>query len=286
MPNLLGKEARKKRFLEDATLDTIAINMETARINSESLDSSRSALANLHAASDLAASSLQTLASQSERLDSIENSMNRIEGQVHVADEKAREIKRLQRLFIFPNLKTLFRKKKAKEETNEETEESTPEPSSNSNTSTNSKRLLTTASKLTSQQQLKQQQQQARQTSDSTLSSPLSPTTESLDFLDEDDLQTELEINQNLNSISKGLSLLKEASMAMGEEIDLQTMRISAMGNVGERASAAVGAASKKLDDVLVGTKNAKKGSSSSSTVANMAVRAVAGKTVARALRR
>ncbi|KAJ3201353.1 hypothetical protein HDU67_001393 [Dinochytrium kinnereticum] len=238
-------------------LNTAAASIDAKRLHAESLMRSRAALAHLHTAHSIAAHSLVSLAMQSERLDGIESSLSLVEGQVKVADEKAREIKRMQRLFVLPKswrlfgrLKDMMKKKNAKtphsSSSNDDGEETPTTPSSQPTSS-----LLTTAKRLT---------QSHQPSEDTLLPSPRDSTTKDLLVSlfedaaeDQEDLQVEHEINQTLHGISHGLSLLKEASVAMGDEIEMQTRRITGLGDVGARAAEAVGAANRTLDQVVAG---------------------------------
>ncbi|KAJ3089630.1 hypothetical protein HDU96_003709 [Phlyctochytrium bullatum] len=240
-----------------AALDALALDIDRSRLHKDSCARALNALSAVEEAKQVAASSLVTLASQSERINNIEATLTRIDGQVEAANVKAKEIKRLQSLIVLPKSWNLVARFRARRDRNADAAAPVPTPSPPTPTP-----LASLSAKLLARPQHPSLQ---------TLTDDAPPV--DVDTLDDatalDLAQTdpadptaaaEATLQTTLTALSTGLRLLRDASVAMGAELEAQTRQVEGLGDVGARAGEAVARATGTLEEVARGKARRKKG--------------------------
>ncbi|KAJ3012839.1 UNVERIFIED_CONTAM: hypothetical protein HDU68_000994 [Siphonaria sp. JEL0065] len=206
--SLLPKEVENSENPLYVSGQFAAIQIQSDRSLVTSLQSSRNTVAKLDMVHTHAAYTLNALAEQSEKLDKAQTSIDTIQQSVKLADSKVKELDRLRGWlpsFKIPFPKLKFRKPTAPLSTasskNASTEDLVPHSESLGNIA-----------------------------SDVTLSNLEGPPP--LHLLDEicPREQANREIDQNLDTISNSLKMLKLASMAMSLEIENQNGKIERLG--------------------------------------------------------
>ncbi|KAJ3177662.1 hypothetical protein HK101_010205 [Irineochytrium annulatum] len=250
---------------EDLVVEqTRALRAECGRVTADSVERTRSSLRKLEGAQITAAGALMKLAVQNERLDNIESSIERIESRAQQADGRVQELRRLQRWFHLPKFMKRRRDKKlaqklekdsdrpaggdddalevdADDEEGDDAPLASP-PDRKALESRRTQRLINA---------LKSNSPPPPQDSSTTLTVPDTPTTDEHAAFEAEHARATAEIDSNLSRMSAGLRRLREAAGVMGHELDAQTERILAFGDVTARAGEAMAVTNRKLAGVL-----------------------------------
>ncbi|KAI8621762.1 hypothetical protein BC830DRAFT_1092833 [Chytriomyces sp. MP71] len=195
-----------------------AIQSEASRTLGSSLKSSQNAITLLEDMHQSTAYSLMALTQQSEKITLIEDTIHKIEDKANQADIKVRELQGVKGWF--PRIKIPLPKFKKRRPLSASTSKT---PSRDSDEALMDEQLQYSATKL-------------KAIADTVADAPMFQTVP--DSEEPDGIRRQ--IDENLDSISSSLRMLKLASQAMGAEIDEQTDRIAGIGNATARVNGAV----------------------------------------------
>lgn len=208
-----GRVMQEEERMEDPEY----VNHKLKRIQSESRDSTRRALARLNEASTMAEENLNLVNSQSEQFNRMERKLDEAHVNAKHVDAKVDHLKSLTKLFFLPSFGG---KKAAKKEAEFKKQQE-------------AKKFETKQARKTDDHWKSRNERLARNDERIDESGRSGPRNfySTPEGLDRDD--TEQEIDDNLGQISSGLSRLKMMGLQMGEEIQHQDEQLK---RIDERA--------------------------------------------------
>jgi hypothetical protein len=217
---------------DDRYNDPEFLQQETRKVQQDSLESSRRALRRLNDTQTMAEQSLNTVNSQSEQLNRMEQRLDEAGAAAKAADAKASHLKSLNKFFFLPTFGAGKAKKREEEFKKQQESQEFDNKYAKERDAQWSRR-----NDRVKQQDFGQEKYQRRDY----YTTP--------DGLERDD--TEKEIDSNISQISSGLSRLKTMGMAMNQELDGHSEQLNRLHSRTEYTRGRVDRLNNKVDKLV-----------------------------------